>query len=217
MFGKSNRHRDNYSVTYVVWPEDGDNRKPRKEFKFKKNAVKYAMSCGAGSTIGINQDYVGGSSSGGYSWTVDWDPQFHRKHGRNRLKLYRTEDHKFSKRRGGRSKDDKMWFGYSYKICTNMEYIGHCLYHKTKTMDELMPNIKNLFELFKKQGVNFDNPKEWMVETYENQLYRGTNTLHDIPWGYWSDRCNYGRAYTIYMCYLNTVTTNVFENLESVD
>ncbi len=207
MWGESNRFRDNYKVKYVVWPEDES--MPRKEFKHRKRAFNYALSCGPGTTISKNEDYVGGSSFGGAEWVVDWAFPYKKK---SDMKVYKYHSRRFGKPR--RTNDNKRYFGFSYKIFTRMEYLDFHLWKGDKTMEEMSSVVKNLFKLFKKQGVDFDNPSEWMVDTWRGYCNNGIDTLSEVPWGYWSDRCNWGRAYTIYMCYMNTDNTNLFEKLD---
>jgi hypothetical protein len=213
MFGKTNRHRDNYMVTYVVWPEKKTGLK-RKDFKYKKNAFKYALHCGPGTSISKNVDHCGGSLYGGWTWLVDWAYPYKKK---THIKIYKYDLRKFGVRR---TKEDKKYFGFSYKIFCKMNHIYINLYDEKyphfggKSIEDLMPIIKNLFKLFEEQGIDFDNPNDWMVEEWERYRDGGVNTLEKIPWGYWSDRCNWGRAYTIYMCYITNDYINLFEKLE---
>jgi len=207
LFGKTNRYRDNYIVKYVVWPEK-ETGKPRKEFKYRKKAFNYALSCGPGATISKNEDYCGGSSLGGAEWIVDWAYPY--KKGSD-IKVYKYDPRRYGKSR--RSNSEKKYFGYSYKVYTKMIHISQELWNG-KSIESVMPCVKNIFELYKKQGIDFDNPSEWMVETYEGYYNSGTQVLEDIPWSYWSDRCNWGRAYTIYRCFLNT-DTGLFEEMEN--
>lgn len=206
LFGKVNRHRDNYRVSYVVTPNDES--LPRKNFKYKRKAFNYALSCGPGTFITKNEDYTNGSSFGGVHWYVDWVYPFKKD---SNIKIYKYGNIK-KRLKLVLTKSDKLYRGFSYKVYTKMIHIGNEL--EVKTMDELLPVVNNLLKLFEKQGIDFENPEEDMVKSWEIYRDNGTNTLEECPWHHWSDRCNTGRAYTIFMCYMGRDLTNVFEKLE---
>ncbi len=80
------------------------------------------------------------------------------------------------------SKEDKLYFAFSDKIFNLMFVISE------KGIDKNKAN--NLMKLFKKRGFKDFQPDE------ETQEYINSN-INNIPWTYWSDRCNFARCKAI--------------------
>ena len=193
LFDVRKRNRLTKRAEYIVFPPENSEVKfnnpwqASKSFKFKDKAERQAISWGPGSIIRKSMDYISGSTSSVKDWIVDYDLTHWNRTKKNKLKLYTYYVGRGRSRTFSRNREDKLWRQFSYKVYSKMISFPNV-------------NIENLINLFIKQGIDFKNPSEDMIE-YSNSCLSEYKTLDDIPWSYWSDRCSHSRAYVIYRLY----------------
>lgn len=90
-------------------------------------------------------------------------------------------------------KESKTWFSFSEKVSNLMLNISDDDVLKQK-------QIKNLLTLFEKRGYNSSKITQEYKDCYVYESY--VNGTENIPWSYWSDRCNFLRCWVIEQYYI---------------
>ena len=196
LFGKSTKNKKSKVFEYIVHPPK-ELKLRHKKFKTKKASTRFAMKLGPGSMVIKTVDTRGSWYSRVGEWIVDYDFRYYGLTGNIKFKLYKLSNgfRKTSKI----DKESKIWSQFSYKVFCKMCSYPNC-------------NVGNLIILWRKQGIPLDNPDEDM-RSYTSSCLTEMKSLDDVEWSYWSDRCNYSRAFVIYTLY-NKQKTGTLKHLK---
>lgn len=169
--------RKQIKKTYFLLPNKPEGIGRGKQFKYKKDLMKYLNSNILdfyGGLMFLRIETPGMSYTSRY-WRIKYDFR-----GNKGVVLKQESNREFHKI----SKKDKKWFAFSEKIIYLMSSIGE---------EETEEKLINLIHLFYKRGWNdfsLDSDEKQFVESY-------LTGDKEIPWFHWSDRCNGSRTKVI--------------------
>ena len=165
--------RDHKKYEYVVWIEG-----KRHAFKYKSKLMAFLNGVGDKALNEVVEMYFKtlNSSYTHREWLVWWNDSEYRSGASFKIVLkqlpFREKKYVFPHR-----PYDKKWFAVSALICREMQ------------KEEI--NFEKLLKLFYKRGFvdrELNEEEKEYVDSY----------INEIPYSYWSDRCNWLRTKTIY-------------------